>query len=222
MNTLILELKDGRRHTLMGLKNAFEICFEIRKQLDFEANNDPKELSEMLKHRKRAGKKSIIAFSLCLILLVIDIAVPIFLIGNKEIHEFNTWDWSIFGAMCAALLPSFIILFIFAIKARKCLLPIAKLLYTLNRTMIETTPLLPGRVMKIYADDSFNGRIVIYNAETVDSVYYSVEKMNSEYVLEHFYTSDFIKREEFSEDHFSGLIDITDRMLKTNGSPPPQ
>ena len=42
INTLTIQLKNGKRHTIMGLENPLELCSVIRRNMNFETTKQPK------------------------------------------------------------------------------------------------------------------------------------------------------------------------------------
>ena len=46
INTLIIQLKDGKCHTIMGILNSLELASMIRRNMSFEAAKHPEALIE--------------------------------------------------------------------------------------------------------------------------------------------------------------------------------
>ena len=82
--------------------------------------------------------------------------------------------------------------------------------YRLAGAVIASHPLSSNRVVGIYTDENYSGRIVVCGYPNDESVYYSVEHFTQDFTLQTVYTSaDYNNVKELLDDGFSTLIDIT-------------
>ncbi len=211
--TLIIQLKDGKTHTIMGVENAWQLASIIRHNMPFEVNEQSEALIEKLQNLKSAKKKGLIYVCSGMALLFINIFITVFLTGEREMYEFSNIDWTIFAIMCAIEIATGIATFYFAGKTGKNNIPIEKLQYTIQRRIIETQPLLPGFVIAVYTDENYTGRITLFGYPHDSAVYYSVQEFASDYTLFRAYTSDVYDSQDELPADFETLIDITDKVL---------
>lgn len=214
VNTLIIQLKNGKCHTIMGIKNSTELSSEIRRKMSFEITEQPEKLIKKINNLKSAKKKGLIYVCIGVALMFINIFITVFLTGERELYEFTGTDWVIFTIMGAIEVATFIVTFFFAQKTGKYNLPIEKLQYDIRRTIVETKPLLPGYMIKIFTDDDYTGRITVFGSPHQSAVYYSVQVFDSEYKLIREYTSDTYDNQEELPDDLKTLTDITKTFLK--------
>ena len=211
--TLIIQLKDGKTHTIMGLENAWQLASTIRQNMPFEVAEQPETLIEELNKLKSSKKKGLVYVCSGLALMFVIIFITVFLTGEREMHEFSQTDWTVFTIMCVLEIATVIATFYFANKTGKNNAPIEKLKYCIRRTIIESYPLLPGYVIKIFSDENYTGRITLFGYQNDDSVYYTVQEFASDYTFFKTYESEIFKNTEQLQDGFDALIDITDKVL---------
>ena len=212
-NTLIIQLKDGKTHTIMGVENALPLASMIRRNMSFEVTEQPEVLMEKLNTLKSAKKKGLIYVCYGVALMFIIIFITVFLTGEREMHEFSNIDWTIFAIMVATEIATAVATFYFAGKTGKNNVPIEKLQYTIQRRIIETQPLLPGFVIAVYTDENYTGRITLFGYPNDSAVYYSVQEFTSDYTLFRAYTSEVYGSQKELPADFETLIDITDKVL---------
>ena len=213
VNTLIIQLKDGKTHTIMGIENSWSLASIIRRNMSFEVNEQPEILMEKLNNLKATKKNGLIYVCSGVALMFVIIFVTVFLTGKREMHEFSNIDWTIFAIMVATEIATAVATFYFAGKTGKNNIPIEKLQYEIQRRIIETQPLLPGFVIAVYTDENYTGRITLFGYLHDSAVYYSVQKFASDYTLFRAYTSDVYDSQEELPADFETLIDITDKVL---------
>ena len=212
VNTLIIQLKDGKTHTIMGVANPWPLASVIRRNMSFDVAKQPDALMEELDKLKATKKKGLIRVCSGIAFMFIIIFITVFLTGEKEIHEFSSMDWTIFAIMGAAEIATVIATFYFAQKTGKSNIPIEKLQYTIKRKIMETQPLLPGFVLAVYTDDD-TVRITIYGYPHQSDVYFLVQELDSEYNLVRVYLSDTYESQEELPEDFASLIDITNKFV---------
>ncbi len=213
INTLIIQLKGGKTHTIMGVENTWPLASVIRRNMPFESTEQPETLIEKLNNLKSAKKKGLIYVCSGLALMFINIFATVFLTGEREMHQFSNIDWTIFIIMCALEIVTVVATFYFAQKTGKNNIPIEKLKYEIQRRTIETQALLPGFVIAVYTDENYMGRITLFGYPNDNAVYYSVQEFASDYTLFRAYTSDIYDSQEELPADFETLIDITDKVL---------
>ena len=213
VNTLIIQLKDGKTHTIMGIENSWPLASIIRRNMSFEVTEQPEILMEKLNNLKATKKNGLIYVCSGVALMFVIIFITVFLTGEREMHEFSNIDWTIFAIMSVIELATVITTFYFAGKTGKNNIPIEKLQYEIQRRIIETQPLLPGFVIAIYTDENYTGRITLFGYPNDSAVYYSVQEFASDYTLFRAYTSDVYGSQEELPADFETLIDITDKVL---------
>lgn len=213
VNTLIIQLKDGKTHTIMGIENSWPLASIIRRNMPFEVTEQPEVLMGKLNDLKSSKKKGLIYVCSGWALMFINIFITVFLTGERELHEFSKIDWIVFTIMGVIEIATVIATFYLAIKTGKNNIPIKKLRYEIQRRIIETQPLLPGFVIAVYADDNYTGRITLFGYPHDSAVYYSVQEFASDYTLLRAYTSDVYGSQEELPANFEVLIDITEKVL---------
>lgn len=213
VNTLIIQLKDGKTHTIMGVENSWPLASMIRRNMSFGVTEQPEVLMEKLNTLKSAKKKGLIYVCSGVALMFIIIFITAFLTGEREMHEFSNIDWTLFAIMVATEIATAVATFYFAGKTGKNNIPIEKLQYEIQRRNIETQPLLPGFVIAVYTDENYTGRITLFGYPNDSAVYYSVQEFTPDYTLFRAYTSDVYGSQEELPADFETLIDITDKVL---------
>lgn len=213
VNTLIIQLKDGKTHTIMGIENSWPLASIIRRNMSFEVTEQPETLNEKLNNLKATKKNGLIYVCSGVALMFVIIFITVFLTGEREMHEFSNIDRTIFAIMGAVEIATVIATFYFAQKTGKNNIPIEKLQYQIQRRIIETQPLLPGFVIAVYTDENYTGRITLFGYPHDSAVYYSVQEFASDYTLFRSYTSDGYGNQEELPADFETLIDITDKVL---------
>lgn len=213
INTLIIQLKDGKTHTIMGVANPWPLASIIRRNMSFEVTEQPEILMEKLNNLRAAKKKELISVCSGVALMFIIIFITVFLTGEREMHEFSNLDWTVFAIMGAIEIATVIATIYFAQKTGKNNIPIEKLHYEIQRRIIETQPLLPGFVIAVYTDENYTGRITLFGYPNDSAVYYTVQELDAGYNLVQEYTSETFEDQEGLIEGFRSLIDITDKVL---------
>ena len=129
INTLIIQLKDGKTHTIMGIENSWQLTYAIRQNMPFELTESVETLIEELNILRSTRKKGLVYVCSSIALMFIVIFVTLFLIGEREMYEFTHSDWSVFAIMCVIEAVITIATLFFANKTGKCNVPIEKMQY---------------------------------------------------------------------------------------------
>ena len=180
----------------------------------FEIAEQPETLIEELNKLKAIKKKGLIYVCSGLALMFINIFITVFLTGDREMYEFRKTDWIVFAIMCVIEIVTVIATFYFARKTGKNNVPIEKLKYCIRRTIVESYPLLPGNVIKVFSDENYTGRITLFGYPNDDSVYYTVQQFASDYTFFKSYESEIFENIEQLQGDFEVLIDITEIVLR--------
>lgn len=214
INTLIIQLKGGKTHTITGVKNSFELCCLIRRNMSFEVTDKPEVLVKKLDSLNVARKKEIAYVISGCVLMFIIIFVTVFLTEGREFHEFCKTDWTLFSVISILEIANVIAIFFFARKAGKKNIPMHKLDYSIRRTIIETEPLTDGYVIAVYADLNFDGRVTVYGYPHRDDIYYTIQEFAEGYLLFRSYSKELEGFDQFLDkiDVIDDMIDITEKL----------
>ena len=198
----------------MGIENSWPLASIIRRNMSFEVTEQPEILMEKLNNLKATKKNGLIYVCSGVALMFIIIFITVFLTGEREMYEFSNIDWTIFAIMSVIELATVITTFYFAGKTGKNNIPVEKLQYEIQRRIIETQPLLPGNVIKVFADENYTVRLTFFGYPNQASVYYAVQEFASDYTFFKSYESEIFENIEQLQGGFEALIDITDRVLR--------
>lgn len=213
-NTLIIELKNGKCHTITGIDNPWPFAWVIRRDMPFEVTEKPVTLIGQLNNLKSAKKNGLICVCSGLVLIFANIFVTVFLTGERELDEFSKTDWTVFTIMCVIEITTIIATFYFAQKTGKTNVPMERMGYSIRRRIVETRPLLPGHIIKVFADYNYTGRITVYGYPNDDSIYYIVQEFTPDYELIQIHKSETFENIEKISYYLDFLIDITEKMIK--------
>lgn len=213
MNTLTLLLKNGKRHILVELDNAYAVAEAIRCRMDWKEPRAPQEIREERLRLQRERKKDITLIVWLCVLMFAVIFLAVWLTGGRDIPEFSRQDWVIFAIMCGVEVLVVVALFCCAGRAGRKLLPLEKETYLMGRRIVETQPLLPGNVKAVYTDSACRGRITVFGYPDSGCVYFTVEQLVEDYQLQEVYTSGIFENEqemeEELEEEIEYLLDIS-------------
>ncbi len=210
-NTLMIQLKDGKRHTIMGIENAWPLATAIREQIFHIETASPDDLISKLETAQAAHKKKLLYTLGSGALMFANIFIAVFLTGGKDMHAFTRTDWIIFAIMGVLEILTVVFMFYFANQCGKHTFPIEQLKHHIKGAYIASAPLPAGIVKQIYTDANHTGRIVICGYPNDESVYYCVQEFVGNYLLKTVHTSEIYASEaDLPNEALSFLIDITD------------
>ncbi len=210
-NTLMLQLKNGKRHTIMGIENAWSLATTIREQIFHLESASADDLLSKLETAQAAHKKKLLYALGGVVLLFVNIFVAVFLTGGKEMYAFTKTDWLLFGIMGVIEALTIVFMFYFANQCGKQNFPIEQLKYRLKGAHIAADPLPAGIVKRVYTDANHMGRIVICGYPNDESVYYCVQEFVGNYLLKTVDTSEIYENEDnLPNEALSTFIDISD------------
>lgn len=210
-NTLMIQLKDGKRHTIMGIENAWPLATAIREQIFHIEAASPDDLLSKLETAQAAHKKKLLYTLGGVALMFVNIFIAVFLTGGKDMHAFTRTDWILFAIMGVLEILTAVFMFYFANQCGKHTFPIEQLKHQIKGAYIATTPLPAGIVKRVYTDANHMGRIVICGYPNDESVYYCVQEFVGNYLLKTVDTSEIYENEDnLPNEALSTFIDISD------------
>lgn len=209
INALVILLKNGKRHMIVGVTNAAGLAYRIRKQIFSPETESPDSLREKLAQLQTARKKVVwwAIGGMGGMFAVIFLAAAV--TGGRELEDFSARDWTVFWIMAGVELLVVVGDFWLAYRAGKTMLPIQQLQYRLHGAVIANQALPPGQMVSVYTDANCKGRIVLYGFPNSESVYYCVQSFGADDRLETVDTSVVYNGFDELEAAFSEFIDIT-------------
>ena len=212
-NTLIIRLKNGKTHTIVGIGNSWQVCSAILLRINLDTTEPIEVLTERLNRLKADKKKNTIFDWITVALFFVNIFATAFLTGERELNEFTNTDWIIMAVMGAIEIATVIAAFRFVRRAGKNNISMDKLQYEIRRRKIETIPLPPGNPIRVYADSNFLGRVIIYGYPNDNSVYYVLQEFAPNYDIANVYESEIYESIERLSEDLKNFIDITETVL---------
>lgn len=185
---LNIQLKTGKKYSLMNLENAYQIGKYIqkripRKSMVFQDKN--KLMTAILPLRKQRKYEGIGSIS-CFLLLIPGILLTAALTGWKALQDFTSTDWTIFAVMACF---GVITIAVACILLRRFLHHTDNLHIihsALYQALLRTSPVGPGNALKLFIDDDVNAsiRLTVYGYPNSKEVYFTVERINQNYEIE--------------------------------------
>lgn len=212
-NTLMILLKNGKRHTIMGIVNSYEVCSEIRRQNFRLESKAPNDLQFEMKTTQATRKKELFWVLGNIALMFVNIFIAVLLTGGREMYDFSKLDWILFAVMGVIETLTVVATFYFAGRYGRNLLSIDRLKYQLKGVNIASQPLPSGNPIRIYTDENYTGRIIVFGYPNDEGVYYCVQEFfEGEFRLDTVYTSEIYESEEIlsEERDLYSFIDITE------------
>ena len=210
INTVTILLKNGKRHTIMGLENSWAVASAIRRQGFAVEKEAPDALRDKLAQAQAVRKKELLWVLGVGALLFVNIFITVWLTGGRDLDQFSQSDWIVFSVMGLLELLILVYLFCAAERCGKRLLPIEQLKYRLRGAILATEPLPTNHTAAVYTDENNTGRIAVCGFPNDESVYYCVQEIFGNYELETVKTSRVYENaEQLPEDLFAELIEIT-------------
>ncbi len=211
MNTLIVTLKSGKRHTVMGVENSWDMFGTIQWKIHRLETETPDTLKQQLAQAKTARKKEMDRVLCGAVLLFAPIFLAAFLTDGKELGEFTSVDWVILGVMGALELALMTVLFWWADRCGKALLPTEQLEYRLRGAVLLAAPLPNNHIAAVYIDASHTERVVVCGFSGDESVYCMEQKITGDYKVETVHTSEIYDScDDLPNERFAYLIEVTE------------
>lgn len=209
-NTVIIQQKNGKHHTIMGINNSWYIASEIRRQSFKIEEEDPDSIRQQLTHAQATRKKELWRIFGGVVLIFANILIAVLLTGGRDLHEFGKSDWTFFAMMSFVELATVVGLFFAAQRCGKHLHFNEQLKYRLRGAIIATHPFPTNNTVAIYTDENHTGRIVVCGFPNDESVYYCVQEFFGNFELETVHTSEiYNSTAELPVDSFSTLFNIS-------------
>ena len=206
----MLQLKNGKRHTIMGIENARPLATTIREQIFHLESASADDLLSELETAQATHKKKLLYTLGGVVLMFVNIFIAVFLTGGKDMYAFTQTDWLLFGIMGIIEALTVVFMFYFANQCGKQNFPIEQLKYRLKGAHIAADPLPAGIVKRVYTDANHMGRIVICGYPNDESVYYCVQEFVGNYLLKTVDTSKIYESEDdLPNEALSAFIDIS-------------
>lgn len=212
-NTLVILLKNGKRHTIMGIVNSYDVCSEIRRQTFRLESKAPDDVRFELEATQATRKKELLCFIGSIALMFVNIFITVLLTGGREMYDFGKLDWILFAVMGVIEALTVVATFYFAGKCDRQLFRIERLKYQLKGANIASQSLPSGNPIRVYTDENYAGRIIVFGYPNNECVYYCVQEFfEGEFRLDTVYTSEIYESEEIltKENDFYIFIDITE------------
>ena len=92
-------------------------------------------------------------------------------------------------------------------------MPIERQKYGIRRSIVETSPLLPGYIKGVYTDENYTGRLVLLGYPNNESVYYVVQEFDTNHRLETVHKSETYQSADDIPNGLDLLVDITETIL---------
>lgn len=190
INTLTVLLKNGKRHTIMGLDNSWELSSAIRSKIFRMETESPEIIQKELNRLQNIRRKEILWTAGATALMFANIFIAVLLTGARDLYEFSKLDWFLLSIMGLVELLTVMAVFYMAIRCGKHLLPIMQQKHRLRGAVIAHYPLPTNNVKTTFTDENYLGRVVVCGFPNDESVYYYVQELSGDLTLETVYTSD--------------------------------
>lgn len=187
---LKIRLKNRKCHRILGLANAYEICYAILGHMDFEINESLSTLRQRLAVLSSAQKKYTVRTVCGVLLSFVVIFIAIILTDAKELSLFDRADWIVFAIMCVLELGLIVFNFYSAIHSRKPGNATMRLNYLLHRKAMETTPLPASSAQKVFVSPNYSTRLLLLSASEDSPGDYLIEAFDWHHELQTVYRSD--------------------------------
>ena len=222
-NTLTILTKNGKRHRIVGIANAWVLCMEILRKIFTPETVSADVLKQELQSIRMRRKTELFRCICGIAQMFLNILVTVLLTGGRELHEFSTWDWYLFGAMTVVGIGTLIYAFYYAEAYGKKQLTEAHLQYRLqNRTLVSQEIESSGTLKKVYATPDCRKRLIVCDFPEHQLFYICIQKLiapdgsltthGHEYdydEAEGYDTEGSVNYDAFMTERFGNLVDIT-------------
>lgn len=184
---LNIQLKNGRKYSLMNLENAYQTGKYIQRRIPRKAaasQNKEELMTAILLLGKKRKCEGITAVG-CFLLLIPGIILTAALTGWKDLNEFTSDDWPVFAVMACA---GVIMIAVGCFLLRKFLLHtdgLNKMQGELTQILLKTSPVRPGNPLKLFLDDDVHAsiRLTVYGYPNSDEVFFTVERIDCNFEI---------------------------------------
>lgn len=209
---LNIQLKNGKKYSLMNLENAYQLGKYIQKRMPRKSMMIPDRnqlMTEILLLRKKRKYEGIGSIC-CFLLLIPGILLTTGLTGWKDLQDFDSTDWTIFAVMAGF---GVITVVMACILFRRFLLDTDKLHMihdTLYQTLLRTSPIGPGNALRLFLDDDVNAsiRLIVYGFPNSKEVYFAVEQINQNYEIDRIHESKIYSSMDALAPEIEGMTEI--------------
>ncbi len=223
-NTLTLLMKNGKRYHIGGIANAWVLCMEMLRKIFTPETVSADVLKQELQSIRMCRKKELFRCICGIVQMFLNILVTALLTGGRELHEFSTWDWCLFGAMTVVGIGTLIYAFYYAEAYGKKQLTEIHLQYRLqNRTLVLQEFASSGTLKKVYATPDCHKRLVVCDFPEHSYFYISIQKFTApdgSLITTHGHEYNYDKDEghdtersvdydAFMAERFGDLVDLT-------------
>lgn len=204
-------MKDGKRHSIVGLSNPEDIASYILRQIFTLETEAPDAIRCELTREQHRRKKMLILTTACIVMLIINIFIAALLTGMKDMNDFSRLDWTLFCVMGVIEIMTFAALIYFANTAGKALMKGLHLRYRLQGACIASQP-LPTQAKHVYTDEHYTGRAVVCGYPNDESVFYCIQEFGEQFELETVFHSEVYENEEalFADTYIRTFFDISE------------
>lgn len=211
LNTLVILLKNGKRHSITGVSNTLELSQAILRSCYRPETQSPDALQDELKRLEAQRKKGIYRLLGIMGAMFALIFLAIVLTGGRDIPDFSRTDWIIVGGLCVVELALMAVLFPLANRSAKEQLPIAYMKYRMRGALLLHATLPSNQVHSLYVNAENTGRVIVCGFPNRENVYYCVQRITGLNSLEAVRDSEiFDNLSCIPQDEFDGLIEVTD------------
>lgn len=192
-----LTIETNKSYVILGLKNAYDLCLFIRKNLEnSDEITDMETIIEEIVTIQGKRKKEVMIVCGCAILMGIGFFVPMVLTGDKEFFEFSRSDWILTATMGLFGIIFLVIMFVVAVPAGEKARYIIGLEDKLRRVIMKNTAVSRKGSIFVYTDIESFWRMIVFGDFENAGVYYIVEAINRNYEVEIIYTSEIFWKME--------------------------
>lgn len=185
---LNLQLKNGKKYNMHNLENAYAIGNYIKRQMPLPPLTalSKEKLLQAVHEARRKRKNCGLSLIGCFVLIFAGIFLTVWLTGGKEMRDFVSGDWRIFGVMVGMAMLLGIAIGLLVRRFVRYSELFQKRQDELHLLVLRTAPLPPGNVLKIYIDaDTWPPvRITVCGFPNSDEVYFIAEQIHEDDQLE--------------------------------------
>lgn len=207
-NTLTILLKSGKRYTIIGVENSWQLSDYLRFRCFVIEKESPSAIRQKLTQAKAVRWKELRWIFIGILFMFAYILIAVLLTDGRDIYEFSKTDRIIFIVMATFEILTSTFLFIAADHHGKMFLPIEQLKYRLRGAVVVSSPLPTNNIIAVYTDWDYSGRVVLCGFPNDESVYFCLQKFTEDFELKTTYTSKiYDSRDKLPSEE--QLIDIT-------------
>ena len=209
---LNIRLKSGRKYGMMNLDNAMDLGRFIKNRMLLPplSMQTKEQLRRTFLDAGARRRKCALGLVGCFLMIFAGIFTTAWLTGSREMRDFTTVDWQIFGVMIAWILLLTVVIVILVRRFLEHCEVCQRNLEELHLLILRTAPLPAGNVRHVYIslDDYPPVRVSVCGLPNSPEVYYILEGMENDDTLEKFHESKLYPNLEALEPELEGLTEI--------------